>query len=59
MDKLEKARQGEIRKMSDVQLQHKLVQAGMTLEALESMDRLAMLDKYAELRIGWQGTYCW
>jgi len=50
MDKfVEKARQSEIRKMSDVQLQLKLVQAGMTLEALDSMDRLAILDKYAEL----------
>jgi len=49
MDKLEKTRQAEIRKMSDVRLQSKLAQAGISIEALEGMDRLAMLDKYAEL----------
>ena len=49
MEKLEKTRQAEIRKMSDVRLQSKLAQAGISIEALEGMDRLAMLDKYAEL----------
>ena len=35
--------------MSDVRLQNKLMQAGITIEDLEGMDRMAMLDKYAEL----------
>jgi hypothetical protein len=49
MDKLEKTRQSEIRKMSDMRLQHKLIQAGFSIEIVEGMDRMAMLDKYAEL----------
>ena len=49
MDKLEKSRQSEIRKMADVRLHSKLLQAGVTLDELETMDRSAMLDRYAEL----------
>ena len=46
MDKLEKSRQAEIRKMADVRLHSKLLQAGVTLDELETMDRSAMLDRY-------------
>ena len=49
MDKLEKTGQAEIHKISDVRLQSKLAQAGLTVEALESMDRATMLDRIAEL----------
>ena len=35
--------------MSDVRLHSKLLQAGVTLDELETMDRSAMLDRYAEL----------
>jgi len=35
MDKLEKTRQSEIRKMSDERLLHQLGKAGLTVEVLE------------------------
>ena len=49
MDKLVQARQGEIRKMSDVRLQNMLAHAGVTVEDLKGMDRMAMLNKHVEL----------
>jgi len=49
MDKLEKTRLSEIRKMSEERLLHQLGKAGFTVEVLEGVDRVARLDKYAEL----------
>ena len=49
MDRLEKSKQSELRKMSDIRLVSKLTQAGYTVDVVESMDRLAMLDKWAEV----------
>jgi hypothetical protein len=49
MDKLEKTKQAEIRKMSDARLVSKLTQSGFSVESVESMDRMAMLDKWAEV----------
>ena len=52
MDKLEKAKQAEVRKMSDVRLTGKLVQAGFSPEELDAMDREALLNRYAEFIMG-------
>ena len=49
MDKLDKTKQAEIRKMSDARLVSKLTQSGCSLESVESMDRMAILDKWAEV----------
>ena len=49
MNKLEKTKQAELRKMSDARLVSKLTQSGCSLESVESMDRMAMLDKWAEV----------
>lgn len=49
MEKLDKTRQADLRKMSDARLHSKLTQAGFTLEQVETMDRTIMLDTYAEL----------
>jgi predicted kinase len=51
MDKLSAERKGEIKKMSDVRLITKLKQAGLTTEQLETMNREAMLNAWAELII--------
>ena len=51
MDKLEKSKQTDIRKMSDVRLTSKLTQAGYSIEMVETMDRPTMLDKWAEIVI--------
>lgn len=49
MDKLNIAKQAEIKKMSTVRLTTKLTQADFTLEQLETMDRPAMLEAWAEI----------
>ena len=52
MDKLEKAKQSELRKMSDIRLTGKLTQAGFNPEELEEMDRESLLNRYAEVVMG-------
>jgi hypothetical protein len=52
MDKLEKAKQAELRKMSDVRLIGKLTQAGFNPEDMEGMDRETLLNRYAEVLMG-------
>jgi uncharacterized protein (DUF885 family) len=49
MDKLEKGKQAELKKMTDARLVSKLTQAGVALEELESMDRTSMMDRWAEM----------
>ena len=49
MDKLEKTKRAELRKMSDTRLVSKLTQAGVALEEVESMDRASMLDRSADM----------
>jgi len=49
MEKLDKTRQSELKKLSDKRLISELTQAGCTPEELESMDRPAMLDRWAEM----------
>ena len=49
MDKLEKGKQAEVRKMSDVRLISKLVQAVFRSDELEAMDRETQLSRYAEV----------
>jgi hypothetical protein len=48
MDKLPAERKADIKKMSDVRLITRLKQAGLTTEQLETMDREAMLNTWAE-----------
>ena len=52
MDKLDKEKQKDLRKMSDVRLAAKLTQAGFNAENIEAMDREAMLNNYAEVVLG-------
>jgi len=52
MDKLEKAKRAELRKMSDVRLIGKLTQAGFNPEDMEGMDRETLLNRYAEVLMG-------
>ena len=49
MEKLDKTKQSELKKLSDKRLISKLTQAGCTQEELESMDRPAMLERWAEM----------
>jgi hypothetical protein len=49
MEKLNKAKQAEIRKLSDARLVGKLTRAGMSEEEIESMDRTALLNSWAEI----------
>ena len=49
MEKLPESRRETVKKMSDVRLTNKLLQLGVTLEQLETMDRPGMLNAYAEL----------
>ena len=49
MDKLEKSKQAELRKMSDARLVSKLTQAGVAQEEVESIDRASMLDRWADM----------
>jgi hypothetical protein len=49
MEKLNKTRQAEMRKLSDARLIGKLTRAGMSEEKIESMDRTAMLNSWAEI----------
>ena len=44
MEGLEKAKQAELKKLSDKRLVSKLTQAGCSPEAIEEMDRPAMLE---------------
>jgi len=52
MDKLEKAKQAELRKMSDVRLFGKLTQAGFNPKDMEGKDRETLLNRYAEVLMG-------
>ena len=52
MDRLDEAKQAELRKMSDVRLIGKLTQAGFIPEELEGADREALLNRYAEVVLG-------
>jgi hypothetical protein len=49
MDKLEKAKQAEIKKMSDTRLISKLTKAGVPMEEIEQLDRNALLNSWAEI----------
>ena len=49
MEKLEKTKQAEIKKLSDKRLISKLTPAGCLPEEIEGMDRPAMLEKWAEI----------
>jgi hypothetical protein len=49
MDRLDKAKQAEIRKLSDTRLVGKLVKAGLQEEELELLDRTALLNRWAEI----------
>ena len=51
MDKLEKSKQGELRKLTDARLVAKLTQAGIPIDEVEALDRNSMLDKWAEIII--------
>ena len=51
MDLLEKSKQSEICRMSDVSLVSKSTQAGYSLEVIEAMDRLTMFYQWAEIII--------
>jgi hypothetical protein len=49
MEKLTADQQANIKRMSDVRLTSKLTQAGVSVDKLESMDRAAMMNAWAEL----------
>ena len=49
MERLEQAKQAEIKKMSTVKLTSRLLKAGVSAEEMETMDRPAMLERWAEL----------
>jgi hypothetical protein len=49
MEKLTAEQQANIKRMSDVRLTSKLTQAGVSVDKLESMDRTAMMNAWAEL----------
>ena len=49
MEKLPSERRAEVKKMSDVKLVAKLQQAGFNPEQLETMDRSALMETWAEL----------
>ena len=51
MEKLEKGKQAEIRKMTDARLIDKLTKAGISIEEVEHMDRASLLDRWAEVVI--------
>ena len=49
MDKLSTTKQEEVKKLSTVRLTSKLTQAGVSFEQLETMDRSAMMEAWAEI----------
>jgi len=51
MDKLDKSKQAELRKLTDARLVTKLTQAGIPIEQVESLDRNSLLDRWAEIVI--------
>jgi hypothetical protein len=49
MDMLSEGKQKEVKKMSDARLVSKLTQAGYNAEQIEAMDRVAMMNAWAEI----------
>ena len=49
MERLEKAKQAEIKKMSDERIVSKLMKAGVSASELEALERAELLDRWAEV----------
>jgi len=49
LEKLDKTKQAEIKKLSDKRVVSKLTQAGCLSEELDDMDRQAMIERWAEI----------
>jgi hypothetical protein len=49
MDRLDKTKQAEIRKLSDARLVGQLAKAGVPTEELESLDRTELMNRWAEI----------